>query len=88
MFAAAHRLDLGFSSFWSIKSNPHNKVGREILEAVNLPCWDEDKRTCHDFMTSLSIKKHSLAACDKINFISRVWLLWVIPDWGVKLNDE
>src|SRR5271166_117610 len=39
-------------------------------------------------MTPLPVKKEPLPTSDKINLVSRVWLLRVATGWCVKLNHE
>ena len=55
---------------------------------MNLPSRNKQERTRFDGETAISIKEETVAANDKVNFISCMWLLRVAADRRVKLHDQ
>lgn len=68
-------LDSRLSSLGPVEHNPDGKVGREILETVNLASRNEQKGTGLNRVARVSIEKETVSTGDEIDFVARMGLL-------------
>lgn len=76
------------ASLWSIKGDPDYEVRRERFKAVDPPGRNKDKRPDANRLVTLTVEEQAGALHDKIDFVSRVRLLRVMPCWRIDFNDQ
>ncbi len=80
----SHLRSGGFSALRTIEYHPDDEVAGEVLEAMKLPGWNEQKRTSLNRLVTLSIEKQTLPTSHEIHLVSRMGLLRIVANRRVE----
>jgi hypothetical protein len=80
---------LGFlPTFWSVKQDPQRYVAGEVFEAMFDACGGEQNVGWTKLLSMFTADILTCAGRYKINFVARVWFLWIDTARRIDLNQQ